>query len=61
MLFEDLGFRYLGPIDGHNIAVLRKYLEMVKTLKGPILLHVVTDKGHGLSQPRIRSLSHARP
>ena len=47
MLFEDLGFRYLGPIDGHNIAVLRKYLEMVKTLKGPILLHVVTDKGHG--------------
>ncbi len=47
MLFEDLGFRYLGPIDGHNIAVLRKYLEMVKTLPGPILLHVVTDKGHG--------------
>jgi 1-deoxy-D-xylulose-5-phosphate synthase len=47
MLFEDLGFRYLGPIDGHNIAVLRKYLEMVKTLPGPTLLHVVTDKGHG--------------
>jgi 1-deoxy-D-xylulose-5-phosphate synthase len=47
MLFEDLGFRYLGPVDGHNIAVLRKYLEMVKTLQGPILLHVVTDKGHG--------------
>ena len=47
MLFEDLGFRYLGPIDGHNIPVLKKYLEMVKTLKGPVLLHVVTDKGHG--------------
>lgn len=47
MLFEDLGFRYLGPIDGHNIAVLRKYLQMVKDLKGPILLHVVTEKGHG--------------
>lgn len=47
MLFEDLGFRYLGPIDGHNIAVMRKYLELAKTLKGPILLHVVTDKGHG--------------
>jgi len=47
MLFEELGFRYLGPIDGHNIPVLRKYLEMVKTLKGPVLLHVVTDKGHG--------------
>jgi 1-deoxy-D-xylulose-5-phosphate synthase len=47
MMFEDLGFRYLGPIDGHNIAVLRKYLQMVKNLKGPILLHVVTEKGHG--------------
>jgi 1-deoxy-D-xylulose-5-phosphate synthase len=47
MLFEELGFRYLGPIDGHNIAVLRKYLQMVKALDGPILLHVVTEKGHG--------------
>lgn len=47
MLFEELGFRYLGPIDGHNINVLRKYLKMVKDLKGPILLHVVTEKGHG--------------
>ncbi|QDU93170.1 1-deoxy-D-xylulose-5-phosphate synthase [Lignipirellula cremea] len=49
MLFEDLGFRYIGPIDGHNIAVLRKYLQMVKNLKGPVLLHVVTEKGHGFS------------
>ena len=47
MLFEELGFRYLGPIDGHNIPVLRKYLQMVKKLEGPILLHVVTEKGHG--------------
>ena len=47
MMFEDLGFRYLGPIDGHNIAVLRKYLQMVKGVKGPVLLHVVTEKGHG--------------
>lgn len=47
MLFEDLGFRYLGPIDGHNIPVLRKYLKMVRELPGPILLHVVTEKGHG--------------
>jgi len=47
MLFEELGFRYLGPIDGHNIPILRKYLQMVKTLQGPILLHVVTEKGHG--------------
>ncbi len=47
MLFEDLGIRYIGPIDGHNIAVMRKYLEMVKTQEGPVLLHVVTEKGHG--------------
>lgn len=47
MLFEELGFRYLGPIDGHDLAILRKYLQMVKQLEGPILLHVVTEKGHG--------------
>jgi 1-deoxy-D-xylulose-5-phosphate synthase len=47
MLFEDLGFRYIGPIDGHNIPVLKKYLEMVKNLEDPVLLHVVTEKGHG--------------
>jgi 1-deoxy-D-xylulose-5-phosphate synthase len=49
MMFEELGFRYLGPIDGHNIALLRKYLLMVKDLKGPTLLHVVTEKGHGFT------------
>jgi 1-deoxy-D-xylulose-5-phosphate synthase len=47
MLFEELGMRYLGPIDGHNIGLLRKYLKMVKDLEGPTLLHVVTEKGHG--------------
>jgi 1-deoxy-D-xylulose-5-phosphate synthase len=47
MLFEELGFRYIGPIDGHNLKVLREYLELVKELKGPVLLHVFTEKGHG--------------
>lgn len=47
MLFEELGFQYLGPIDGHNIPLLRKYLKMVKEMKGPVLLHVLTQKGHG--------------
>ncbi len=47
MLFEELGINYIGPIDGHNIPLLRKYLEMVKSQKGPTLLHVVTEKGHG--------------
>src|SRR5262245_27481385 len=49
MMFEDLGFRYLGPIDGHNLPILRKYLLMVRDLEGPILLHVVTEKGHGFT------------
>ncbi|GAB6165333.1 1-deoxy-D-xylulose-5-phosphate synthase [Thermostilla marina] len=47
MLFEELGFRYIGPVDGHNIAHLQKYLAMVKKLDTPVLLHVVTKKGHG--------------
>ncbi|MCA9103734.1 MAG: 1-deoxy-D-xylulose-5-phosphate synthase [Planctomycetales bacterium] len=47
MLFEGLGARYVGPVDGHNIAQLRKYLELVKDVEGPVLLHVVTEKGHG--------------
>lgn len=47
MLFEELGLRYIGPIDGHNLGVLRKYLRMVKAAEEPVLLHVVTEKGHG--------------
>jgi 1-deoxy-D-xylulose-5-phosphate synthase len=47
MFFEDLGFRYFGPIDGHNIGLVRKYLRMARQAEGPILLHVVTEKGHG--------------
>jgi len=47
MLFEDLGFRYIGPVDGHNIRQLQEYLSMVREFQGPVLLHVVTEKGHG--------------
>ena len=47
MIFEDMGMRYVGPIDGHNIGLLRKYLKMVGQIKGPVLLHVVTEKGRG--------------
>jgi 1-deoxy-D-xylulose-5-phosphate synthase len=47
MLFEELGFTYLGPIDGHNLRTLSGYLERVKALDGPIVLHVLTDKGRG--------------
>lgn len=47
MLFEDLGFKYLGPIDGHDIAKLENILRLSKDLKGPVLIHVVTKKGKG--------------
>jgi|SRR5690554_3411968 len=47
MLFEALGFRYFGPINGHNIHLLVKLFEQVKELKGPILVHVISEKGKG--------------
>ncbi len=46
-LFESLGFRYFGPIDGHDVAKLVKTLEMLKKIPGPKLLHVLTKKGKG--------------
>ncbi|MEZ6092716.1 MAG: 1-deoxy-D-xylulose-5-phosphate synthase [Pirellulaceae bacterium] len=47
MMFEEFGIKYFGPIDGHNIQLLKKYLNMVKSIDGPVLLHVITKKGHG--------------
>ena len=47
MLFEEMGFRYIGPVDGHDIASLRQYMNLVRDVKGPVLLHVLTEKGHG--------------
>ncbi len=47
LLFEELGFQYVGPIDGHNFDHLLPTLENVLKLKGPILLHVITKKGLG--------------
>lgn len=47
LLFEELGFQYVGPIDGHNFTHLLETLENVKRLKGPILVHVITKKGLG--------------
>ena len=45
MFFEDIGFRYLGPVDGHNIEELERMLKITKELDGPVLLHVLTKKG----------------
>jgi len=49
MLFEEMGFRYIGPVDGHDLIGLRKSLEMVKDVTGPVLLHVFTQKGQGFA------------
>jgi 1-deoxy-D-xylulose-5-phosphate synthase len=50
MLFEELGFHYVGPIDGHDLPTLRRWLTKVKDYEGPVLLHVLTVKGHGVPQ-----------
>jgi len=47
MIFEELGFTYLGPIDGHNISAMLNTFEQAKSLGGPVLVHVITQKGHG--------------
>lgn len=47
MVFQKLGFRYFGPIDGHDLPVLLRTLEKIKNLSGPLLLHVGTTKGKG--------------
>ncbi|MEO0207261.1 MAG: 1-deoxy-D-xylulose-5-phosphate synthase [candidate division WOR-3 bacterium] len=46
-LFEFFGFRYIGPIDGHNLRLLDDVIGNAKGLKGPILIHVITEKGRG--------------
>ena len=55
-LFEELGFNYIGPVDGHDITGLVSTLQNVSELKGPQFVHVVTKKGKGFALPRpIRS------
>jgi 1-deoxy-D-xylulose-5-phosphate synthase len=49
VLFENLGFRYLGPIDGHKLGELIPVLQRVKQMHGPVLVHVLTQKGKGLA------------
>jgi len=46
-IFDEFGFKYYGPIDGHDLKTLEKYLKMVKNLNQPTVLHVITKKGKG--------------
>ena len=61
MLFEELGFTYIGPIDGHDIKTLRHYLAKVKAMDGPVLLHVLTDKGHGFEPAMLDPVKYHAP
>ncbi|MCX8131978.1 MAG: 1-deoxy-D-xylulose-5-phosphate synthase [Clostridia bacterium] len=47
IIFEELGFKYLGPIDGHNITELIKVFSRAKMIKGPVFIHICTQKGKG--------------
>lgn len=63
MLFEELGLKYVGPIDGHNLQHLIETLKNIKKLRGPIILHVITKKGKGFVQAeedpaRFHGVSH---
>lgn len=53
MLFEDMGLTYLGPVDGHNIKQLVKMFQEAKRVNGPVLVHVLTEKGRGY-EPAVR-------
>jgi len=46
-LFEDMGIKYFGPVHGHDLEEIRRMLKHLKTLNGPSILHIVTEKGHG--------------
>lgn len=46
-MFEDLGFKYLGPIDGHDIEAMERTLQMAKEFGSPVIVHAITEKGRG--------------
>lgn len=49
MIFEEIGFNYIGPVDGHDLPTLTNTLTNISKLKGPQLLHILTQKGHGFT------------
>lgn len=55
-MFEDLGFKYLGPINGHDIAVIERTLLIAKGFGSPVIVHVITEKGRGYT-PAIEDLA----
>jgi len=60
-LFEGLGFRYFGPVDGHNVKYLTEVLQSLSSIPGPKLLHVITKKGKGFKQAELRQTEYHAP
>lgn len=60
-LFEEFGFNYTGPIDGHDLDVLIPALQNIKTLRGPQFLHVITQKGHGYKLAEVDPIQYHGP
>ena len=56
VFFEELGFTYLGPVDGHDYEKLFETLQYAKKTKGPVLVHVITKKEKVTNQPRVMLL-----
>ena len=55
-MFEDLGMKYIGPVDGHNLQAMENALSTAKNYAGPVIVHAMTEKGHGYAPgPRPRS------
>ena len=61
MLFEELGFRYIGPIDGHNIGQLQNMLRLVRNYSEPVLLHIFTEKGRGYTPAELDPTTYHAP
>ena len=55
-MFEDLGFKYLGPIDGHDISAMEKTLQMAREFGAPVIVHAITEKGRGYT-PAIEDMA----
>ncbi len=60
-LFEGLNFRYFGPVDGHDVQYLTRVLSDLKEIKGPKLLHVITQKGKGFPEAEINQTKYHAP
>ncbi len=60
-LFEGMGFRYFGPVDGHDVVYLTEVLYSLRNIPGPKLLHVVTKKGKGFKQAELRQTEYHAP